>query len=83
MSRSTAISLTPGSICEATARPGLNGDTALHHAVVTRGELDVVRYLVEHGADLGAKNGRGQTPVEAAKASRKDRSDIVKYFAER
>ncbi|MEP7354558.1 MAG: ankyrin repeat domain-containing protein, partial [Acidobacteriota bacterium] len=63
--------------------PGSNGDTALHHAVTTRGELDVVKYLVEHGADLMVKNTRGQTAVEAAKASRKDRSDIVKYFAER
>jgi ankyrin repeat protein len=62
---------------------GANGDTPLHQAVTTRGELEVVRYLVEHGADINAKNTRGQTALEAGKASRKDRSDIVKYLSER
>ena len=62
---------------------GANGDTPLHVAVTTRGELDVVRYLVDRGADINAKNTRGQTSIEAAKTSRKDRSDIVKYFSER
>ncbi len=63
--------------------PGANGDTALHFAVNGREGIEVFRYLVEHGADLAAKNAKGLTPLEAAKASRKDRSDIVKFLAGR
>jgi ankyrin repeat protein len=62
---------------------GANGDTALHFAVNGREGPDVFRYLLDHGADLNAKNARGLTPADAAKASRKDRSDIVKLLAER
>jgi hypothetical protein len=49
----------------------------------------VVRYLIERVADRSIKNHRsiknprGQMPLAAAKAGRKDRSDIVKFFAER
>lgn len=60
---------------------GANGETALHHAITGRGDLEVVKYMVNHGASLTIKNARGQTPLEAAKASRKDRSDIVKYLS--
>ena len=62
---------------------GANGNTALHDAIGGREGVDIVRYLIEHGADPSVKNTRGQTALEAAKAGRKDRSDIVKYFAER
>jgi uncharacterized protein len=62
---------------------GANGNTALHDAIGGREGVDIVRYLIEHGADPGIKNTRGQTALEAAKAGRKDRSDIVKFFAER
>ncbi len=62
---------------------GANGDTALHDAINGREGLEVVRYLVDHGADLSAKNTRGQTPLDAAKASRKNRADIVKFLSER
>jgi ankyrin repeat protein len=62
---------------------GANGDTALHHAVNGRGDLEVVKYMLEHGASLTIKNARGQTALDAAKASRKDRSDIVKYLSAR
>jgi uncharacterized protein len=62
---------------------GANGNTALHDAIGGREGVDVVRYLTEHGADPAIKNTRGQTALEAAKAGRKDRSDIVKFFAER
>jgi len=39
-----------------------------------------VRFLVEHGADLNAKNKQGRTPLEVAVASRKDVSTIVDYL---
>jgi ankyrin repeat protein len=63
--------------------PGANGDTALHFAINGREGPEVARYLVEHGANVGAKNGRGLTPLDAAKSSRKDRRDIVKLLSER
>jgi uncharacterized protein len=61
---------------------GANGDTALHFAINGREGLDVVRFLIAHGADVTAKNARGQTPLDAAKASRKNRSDIVQLLSE-
>lgn len=62
---------------------GAQGNTALHNAVNGREGSDVARYLLAHGADPNAKNGRGLTPLDAARASRKDRSDIVKLLAGR
>lgn len=53
---------------------GVSGDTALHYAVTGRGDLDIIRYLVAHGASLQAKNAKGQMPLDAAHASRRDRS---------
>lgn len=38
------------------------GNTFLHHAAAF-GDLDVVRNLVENGADLNAKNNCGRTPI--------------------
>ena len=46
------------------------GDTALH-AAAARGDDSVVTYLVEQGADLLARNGRGQTPLDRATESRR------------
>jgi ankyrin repeat protein len=46
------------------------GDTALHVAA----GAEIVRYLVEHGARLDAKNKRNHTPLDAALA-RTDKSD--------
>ncbi|MEI9812776.1 MAG: ankyrin repeat domain-containing protein [Acidobacteriota bacterium] len=59
---------------------GANGDTALHYAVSGRGDLDVIRYLVEHGASLTVKNTKGQTALEAAKTSRRDRTEAAKLL---
>jgi ankyrin repeat protein len=53
------------------------GDTAMHAAVNGRASPVIVKFLVERGADLEAKNKRGQTPLAAAKASRKDLGEIV------
>jgi ankyrin repeat protein len=41
------------------------GETALHGAA-SRGADSIVRYLVEHGAKLEAKTGRGYTPLDVA-----------------
>jgi uncharacterized protein len=60
---------------------GANGDTALHHAV-NRGDLDVIRHLVMRGAALAIKNDRGQTALDAARASRRGREDAAKLLAE-
>jgi uncharacterized protein len=53
---------------------GANGDTVLHDAVTGRGDPEIIRYLVEHGASLETKNAKGQTPLDAARASRRDRT---------
>ena len=42
-----------------------NGNTPLHHAS-SRGDNQVVMYLVEHGADVTALNRRGQTTADMA-----------------
>ena len=60
---------------------GANGDTALHDAVTGRGDVEVIRYLVEHGASLQIKNARGQTALDAARASRRDRSEAAKFLS--
>ena len=45
------------------------GDTALHGAA-SHGMDTVVRYLAEQGADVNARNQRGQTPLDVAVYSR-------------
>ena len=42
-----------------------NGYTALHHAAA-RGDHEVILYLVERGADIGAVSRRGQTVADLA-----------------
>lgn len=39
-----------------------NGRTALHYAA-NQGSLSVINYLINHGADVNAKNGKGYTPL--------------------
>ena len=43
----------------------LNGYTPLHHAA-SRGDNDMILYLVAHGADVKAVSRRGQTVVDMA-----------------
>ena len=43
-----------------------NGDTALHGAII-RGSEPLVRYLLDHGADIEATNEKGWTPLRIAK----------------
>jgi ankyrin repeat protein len=52
----------------------------LHAAVFGRGAESIVRFLVEHGADLKARNKQGRTPLEVAVASRKELNGIVAYL---
>jgi len=53
------------------------GDTVLHMAVTGRGSPEIVRFLLAHGASLQAQNKRGQTPLAAAKASRKQLEPLI------
>jgi len=59
------------------------GETALHAAVSGRGAVSIVKFLVENGANLSAKNKQNRTPLEVAVASRKDLGDIVAYLKPR
>ena len=55
----------------------MQGDTALHVAVTSRGSPAIIRHLLAKGASQTARNKRGLTPLEAAKASRRDLSALV------
>jgi ankyrin repeat protein len=59
------------------------GETALHAAISGRASETIVRFLVESGASLTAKNKQGRTPLEVALASRKDVSGIVSYLKQK
>lgn len=48
------------------------GETALHAAVSGRGSETIIRYLVERGADLHARNKQGRTPLELATGGRRE-----------
>jgi len=50
------------------------GDTALHVAVQI-GQLALVHYLIEHGADQDARNVDGKSPLDYAR--KKGRADMV------
>jgi ankyrin repeat protein len=60
-----------------------NGETALHAAISGRGSPLIVKFLVESGADLKAKNKQGRTPLEVAVASRRDLGDIVAFLKQK
>ncbi|OAQ60253.1 ankyrin repeats (3 copies) domain-containing protein [Pochonia chlamydosporia 170] len=55
------------------------GQTALHYAA-KYGREDEIRILCEAGADLGARDAEGRTPVEVAVEARKN--DVVKLLME-
>jgi cytohesin len=44
----------------------LDGDTPLHHAVECAAGAEIVRLLLDAGADADASNKKGQTPLDAA-----------------
>jgi ankyrin repeat protein len=59
------------------------GETALHAAISGRGAEAIVRFLVDAGANLSAKNKQGRTPLDVAVASRRERGDIVVFLKQR
>ena len=54
-----------------------NGCSALHKAS-DRGNLDMVKYLLENDAEMNLTNNFGQTPLHMAAV--KKHSDVVKYL---
>jgi ankyrin repeat protein len=59
------------------------GETALHAAISGRGSETIVRFLVDSGANLTAKNKQGRTPLEVAVASRRDLGGIVSFLKQK
>jgi len=53
------------------------GATLLHWAAL-RGHAAVAEYLVAQGADVNAKNGAGETPLQVAQ--RAGRSEVVRVL---
>jgi ankyrin repeat protein len=51
------------------------GDTALHQAS-SKGFVSVVQFLAERGADVNARNKRGQTPLSVITSDRSTTEDI-------
>ena len=56
-----------------------DGSTALHWAAYG-GQYDVVKYLVEHGADVNAKDNNDMTPL--MDAAQEGHLEVVKYLVE-
>ena len=63
-------------LLEAGANPNLGsereGETPLHLAVFSM-DLETIKLLLEHGADVTLKDNKGNTPIDAAEAERPDR----------
>jgi len=57
-----------------------NGDTPLHLAVKNQ-NFEIIKFLVEHGADLSIKNEQNQTPDElAAQLENNKITNFLKQF---
>ena len=54
-----------------------NKHTVLHYAC-DQGQLEVVKLLLEKGADVNAKNEEGETPLDIAKKT--SNKEIIKLF---
>ncbi|WP_338477023.1 ankyrin repeat domain-containing protein [Wolbachia endosymbiont (group A) of Nomada hirtipes] len=70
----TRLLLDRGANIEATAS---NNFTVLHDAVYYN-KLDMVEFLVQRGANINAKNGRDETPLEVA--NRLGRTEIANFL---
>ena len=55
------------------------GETSLMKAS-ERGSLDIVKYLIEHGADVNIKNNEGETALNLAE--RWELNEIIKALKE-
>ncbi len=60
-------------------RQDANGWAAIHEAV-RGGHLDTVRYLVDHGADIGAKTNNYGTPLWWARKSLDQGHEVIDYL---
>jgi hypothetical protein len=56
------------------------GQTLLHQAIENN-QTDVVKYLVDKGADLNLKDSKGNTALHIA--TQKDQTDVVKYLTDK
>ena len=45
----------------------MNSGVTVLHSAASKGELEVVKWLVERGADIEARDGRERTPLDIAK----------------
>ncbi|KAI0269072.1 ankyrin repeat-containing domain protein, partial [Russula aff. rugulosa BPL654] len=55
------------------------GFTPLHQASAN-GRIEIVRLLIEHGANVEAKNDEGETPLDVARVVQ--REEIIKLLSE-
>lgn len=62
------------------ADDGDGGDTVLMHAAAT-GNVDAVRWMLDHGANINARNSNWETPFSYACAW--DHLDVAKLLSER
>jgi ankyrin repeat protein len=60
-------------------RAGEDLDTPLHLAS-KNGDYDVVRFLIDNGADINIQNARGETPLFRAVGNENTRLDVVEYM---
>ncbi|KAK8132239.1 hypothetical protein PG999_000412 [Apiospora kogelbergensis] len=61
-------------------RPALNGSTPLHYAVQAH-TPDAIQVLLDHGADVAAKNAWNVTPLHYAAANRDDVAYVLPLLA--
>ncbi|KAI0261911.1 ankyrin repeat-containing domain protein, partial [Russula aff. rugulosa BPL654] len=55
------------------------GYTPLHRASIC-GRIEIVRLLIEHGANVEAKTDEGRTPLDVARGEQ--REEIIKLLSE-
>ncbi|HOE38549.1 MAG TPA: ankyrin repeat domain-containing protein [Bacteroidales bacterium] len=54
----------------------------IHHAI-TDSNLEMVKLLVEHGANVNCKNSEGQTPLQMAKEYYGYKTEIIEFLIEK